>query len=110
MPADKTMSDHFLESIKQQLFEMVLNDLRPTIAKEIYQRRLTVPEASKYTGISEDTIYTLCREKKIPHYRAGAANSKKPKIFFRIESLDKWMEQQERENCPSLYEEEVNAG
>lgn len=89
----------FFNSIKQHLIDAVKKELRPLIAVELDQRRLTVAEASTYTGMSDDTIYALCREKKIPHYKAGSENSRKPKILFRVESLDKWMRQQEKANC-----------
>ncbi|OME23453.1 hypothetical protein BSK57_16370 [Paenibacillus odorifer] len=63
------------------------------------QKRLTVPEAARYLGMSEDTVRTLAREKKIPHYRSGKEGSKNARILFRFQTLDRWMEQQERANC-----------
>lgn len=89
----------FFDSIKQQLVKEVMEEIRPAITVELDQRRLNVAEAAQYTAMSEDTIYTLCREKKIPHYKVGSEHSRKPKIVFRVESLDRWMEQQERDNC-----------
>ncbi|ANY69742.1 hypothetical protein BBD42_27050 [Paenibacillus sp. BIHB 4019] len=89
----------FFASIRKQLFEEVKAQILSEIATELNQRRLTIPEASQYTGISEDTLYMLCREKSIPFYRAGSSKSRKPKIMFRVESLDRWMSQQEKVNC-----------
>ncbi|WP_411735032.1 helix-turn-helix domain-containing protein [Paenibacillus sp. M2] len=73
----------------------------------IDQTRLTVPEAARYLGMSEDTVRVLCREKKLPHYRAGGSTSTKAKILFRVETLDKWMDQQEKENCVGWEGEKV---
>ncbi|MBO7744165.1 MULTISPECIES: helix-turn-helix domain-containing protein [Paenibacillus] len=98
MQFEKETSD-FFKSIKQKLIEEIRGELLPIIYTEVYHHCLTVPDAARYTGLSEDTIYTLCKQKQIPHYRGGAANSKKPKIFFRAGSLDKWMHEQEKENC-----------
>ncbi|MNC53604.1 Helix-turn-helix domain protein [compost metagenome] len=81
-----------MEGLRQKAAEIV--------AIAIDQKRLSIPEASRYTGIGEDTLRTLCQQKKIPFYRSGQAGSKNGKILFRIETLDKWMEQQEKANCP----------
>jgi excisionase family DNA binding protein len=96
---EKITSD-FFASIKQQLIKEIMDELRPAISVELDQRRLSVREAAQYTRMSEDTVRTLCRENRIPHIRAGSANSKKPIILFRIDSLDKWLLQQEQINCP----------
>jgi len=100
----EAFSTDFLASVKQTLINEVKKELLTEITISLSQQRLNVSEAAKYIGVSEDTIYTLCREKKIPHYRGGSGLSKKPKIFFRVESLDKWMSVQEIENCPGWRE------
>lgn len=58
--------------------------------------RMTVKEAAPYIGASEYKLREMVRRKQIPAYRIGN------RIFFRKEALDKWIEQQERENCPGL--------
>ncbi|GIM44454.1 hypothetical protein DNHGIG_00030 [Collibacillus ludicampi] len=52
---------------------------------------MTVQEVAQYIGVCEDTIYNMVREKKIPHMRA------RRRIFFRKDSIDAWMEQQEKQ-------------
>ncbi|MEC0171138.1 helix-turn-helix domain-containing protein [Paenibacillus graminis] len=83
--------------------DQVLNELRQQVAEivavTIDQKRLTVPEAARYLGMSEDTVRQLAREKKIPHYRSGKEGSKNARILFRFQTLDKWLEQQEKANC-----------
>ncbi|WP_438491060.1 helix-turn-helix domain-containing protein [Paenibacillus sp. IHBB 3054] len=71
-----------------------------SLAEVLNQKRLSVTEAAHYTGMSVDTIRTLCQQGQIPFYRSGKAGSKNGKILFRIETLDRWMEQQEKVNCP----------
>lgn len=93
------MNVDYLRDFKQQVIKEVLSELQPVDLVNSSQKRLTTAQAAFYTGLSEDTIYTLCREKQIPHYRGGTETSKKPKILFRKESLDRWMGMQERLNC-----------
>ncbi|GAB7387420.1 hypothetical protein BSNK01_12560 [Bacillaceae bacterium] len=57
---------------------------------------LTVAEAAAYIGVCEDTIYTMVREKQIPHIRV------RRRIFFRKESLDRWMAEQEMKGVNHL--------
>lgn len=47
-------------------------------------------EAAKYIGCSDYTIRQMVRERRIPHYRIGV------KILFTQNSLDKWIEEQEK--------------
>ena len=49
-------------------------------------------EAAKYIGCSEYTIRQMVRERRIPHYRIGV------KILFTKNSLDKWIEEQEKKS------------
>ncbi|BCJ86499.1 helix-turn-helix domain-containing protein [Effusibacillus dendaii] len=51
---------------------------------------MTVNEAAEYLGVHVDTIYTMVREKQIPHVRL------RRRIVFRRETLNEWMSQQER--------------
>lgn len=48
-------------------------------------------DAANYLGVSIDTIYTMVKEKKIPHIRA------RRRILFRTKALDDWMTNQEQE-------------
>lgn len=54
---------------------------------------MTVKEVAEYLGVDEDAIYTMVREHQIPHIRI------RRRIFFRRETLDAWMRQQEEENA-----------
>lgn len=48
---------------------------------------MTVKEAAEYLGLSNDTIYKLCREKGIAHLRVGS------RILFKRERLDEWIDE-----------------
>lgn len=54
---------------------------------------MTVKEAAEYIGVHADTIYTMVREKEIPHFRV------RRRIFFSRETLDSWMREQEKRSC-----------
>jgi hypothetical protein len=98
-------ADGLISALKDQL----LKELEPLLLAKITQQHindlekvtLNITQTAKYTGISKDLLYILCRQKKIPHFKAGAENSSKPTILFRKSSLDFWMEQQESKNYSS---------
>lgn len=87
----------FIEILKtevsEEVLERVLNKLEPLINKRLYNNSFNLKEAAKYVGSSESHMRTLCRQKKIKHYMIGNE--------YRIRQyvLDKWMEQQESDNC-----------
>ncbi|MCG5251592.1 MULTISPECIES: helix-turn-helix domain-containing protein [Brevibacillus] len=56
---------------------------------------LTPAECAKYIGVHRDTIYAMVRKKEIPHFRVRS------RIFFRVESIDAWMREQEQKNTKS---------
>ncbi|MGG4141840.1 helix-turn-helix domain-containing protein [Paenibacillus algorifonticola] len=60
--------------------------------------RMNVKEAAPYIGASEYKLREMVREKLIPAYRIGN------RILFRKATLDKWIEQQERENSGQAVE------
>ncbi|ASS72398.1 helix-turn-helix domain-containing protein [Bacillus atrophaeus] len=53
---------------------------------------LTVQEGAEYFGVHHDTIYTMVREKQIPHFRVRS------RIFFNKYNIDAWIEAQEQAN------------
>ncbi|WP_036633240.1 helix-turn-helix domain-containing protein [Paenibacillus massiliensis] len=89
-----------MTSDQEQALEEVRVEVARIVAVTIDQKRLTVPEAARYLRMSEDTVRELAREKKIPHYRSGKEGSRNARILFRFETLDRWIEQQEKKNCP----------
>ncbi|WP_088033469.1 helix-turn-helix domain-containing protein [Evansella clarkii] len=52
------------------------------------RQTMTVKEVADYIGVHTDTIYTMVREKQIPHLRVRA------RIFFSKETIDNWIKNQ----------------
>ncbi|MCL6571732.1 MAG: helix-turn-helix domain-containing protein [Bacillus sp. (in: Bacteria)] len=50
---------------------------------------LTVQEVAMYLGVHQDTIYTMVRQKQIPHFRI------RRRILFHQETINVWIEKQE---------------
>ncbi|MNN82656.1 Helix-turn-helix domain protein [compost metagenome] len=64
----------------------------------IKRATLSADEAAEYIGISKSLLYIMAKEKSIPWFPIGAAGSQKPQMRFRLSSLDRWMDEQERLN------------
>ncbi len=54
------------------------------------QRIMTVKDLSDYIGVHKDTIYTMVRQKEIPHFKI------RRRIFFSQEAIDIWIREQEK--------------
>lgn len=63
----------------------------------IKRSTLTVSEVAKYIGLSDDFIYILCREKRIPHIKIGS------RILFKRASIDEWLEDKISESVENEY-------
>ncbi|MBM7585804.1 excisionase family DNA binding protein [Bacillus pakistanensis] len=55
------------------------------------RRTLKVQEVADYLGVHQDTIYTMVREKQIPHFKV------RRRILFTVESIDAWIRERESE-------------
>ncbi|WP_338749858.1 helix-turn-helix domain-containing protein [Bacillus sp. FJAT-52991] len=55
------------------------------------RQTMTVQETAEYLGVHTDTIYTMVREKEIPHFRI------RRRIFFTTAAIDNWIRQQEQQ-------------
>jgi excisionase family DNA binding protein len=53
------------------------------------RKTLTVQEVAVYLGVHQDTIYTMVRQKQIPHFRV------RRRILFNQLTIDAWIEKQE---------------
>ncbi|MEX2462030.1 MAG: helix-turn-helix domain-containing protein [Paenibacillaceae bacterium] len=101
MNSEKVANDFFqalVEKLTEHLKPILLEELKKQISTTGPDRTLSIEEAGEYMGISYMLLYRMCKEKSIPHMRAGVKGSKKPKILFCQSSLDKWKRQQEQEN------------
>nr|WP_206763739.1 helix-turn-helix domain-containing protein [Cytobacillus firmus] len=74
-------------------------ELRKFIAKEhkkIQRKTLTAQEVAEYIGVHVDTIYTMVRQKEIPHVRV------RRRILFSIETIDAWMRDLEEKSFNAI--------
>lgn len=53
---------------------------------------MTAIEVAEYIGVCIDTVYSMVREKQIPHIKV------RRRIFFRKDTIDAWMANQEKSN------------
>ncbi|MCY9578723.1 helix-turn-helix domain-containing protein [Paenibacillus alvei] len=52
----------------------------------------SVSEVAEYLNVSTDSIYTMVREKQIPHVRI------RRRIIFSIEVIEEWLREQSKTN------------
>ncbi|MEC1583673.1 helix-turn-helix domain-containing protein [Bacillus subtilis] len=57
---------------------------------------LTPEEAADFLGVHKETIYIMVRNGQIPHFKV------RKKIFFRVDSLNEWIKQQEQNSMKEL--------
>ncbi|KUP23173.1 hypothetical protein AWJ19_22825 [Paenibacillus sp. DMB5] len=67
-------------------------------ADRIKRATLSAEEAAEYIGISKTLLYAMAKARSIPWFPVGAPGSRKPQMRFRLASLDRWMDEQERLN------------
>ncbi|MCS0823168.1 helix-turn-helix domain-containing protein [Cytobacillus firmus] len=60
------------------------------------RKTLTAQEVADYIGVHTDTIYTMVREKQIPHFRV------RRRIFFSLETINAWMRDQEQKSLEAM--------
>ncbi|MEE3679098.1 helix-turn-helix domain-containing protein [Bacillus safensis] len=66
------------------------------------QRTVITPsEAAEFLGIHKETVYIRCRNKELPHFRVGK------KIYFRVDSLNEWINKQINESVQPEKAEEA---
>ncbi|MGG4085193.1 helix-turn-helix domain-containing protein [Bacillus velezensis] len=57
---------------------------------------LSPQETAVFLGVHKETIYSMVRNNQIPHFRVGR------KIFFRVDSLNAWIKEQEENSVLSI--------
>jgi excisionase family DNA binding protein len=59
----------------------------------VTRKTVTAQEVADYIGVHLDTIYTMVRQKEIPHFRV------RRRILFSLETIDAWMRELEEKSC-----------
>lgn len=70
-----------LELLRQEIMEL------KSISLIANKAVLDMNEAVMYTGLVKKTLYNLCRERSIPHYKSATGG----RTYFKKEELDQWM-------------------
>ena len=65
--------------------------------QKVERTTLTTEETAEYLGVSYWLIGQMVRKNEIPHFRVGG------RILFRKQSIDDYMEQQEKIAFDKLY-------
>jgi excisionase family DNA binding protein len=95
-------TDKLLNELKTAFIEEIRPDIQKIIDEQfslkISTATLGVAEAAILLGVTEETIYCMVREKRLPHFFMGSISSRKPKIKFRLAALEQWMIDEERKN------------
>ncbi len=86
------------EQIVAEAAERVRKELEETFVRSYQDRTLNSREAADHLGISTQTLYKLCAEKRIKHIPVGSLRSTKPEFRFRQSVLDTWMREQEEKS------------
>lgn len=60
------------------------------------RQTLTAQEVAEYIGVHLDTIYTMVREKQIPHARV------RRRIIFSKETINAWIREQEQKSIEAI--------
>lgn len=58
----------------------------------LQRNTLTTEEVAEYIGVHKDMIYTMVRQKQIPHFRV------RRRILFNHETIDAWIQEQIKES------------
>jgi excisionase family DNA binding protein len=82
----------FLEPMVNELVdERVKQELEKKLAsinaRNEPERPILIDEAAEMLGYSRSHMYTLCREKKIPHVKKGRW------LYFYVSKLNEWLEE-----------------
>jgi excisionase family DNA binding protein len=69
--------------------EILRNEIRElrTISLLTQKDTLDIDEAALFTGLSKQTLYTMCRTRTIPHYKSQGGK----KTYFKKSELNDWM-------------------
>ena len=63
---------------------------------KLQRKTITAQEAADYIGVCIDTIYTMVRQKEIPHVRV------RRRILFNRDTIDSWMRAQEEKSLEAM--------
>ena len=83
--------------------ELLRNEIRElrTISLIGQKEILEIDEAALMMGLSKQTLYTMCRNRAIPHYKSKGGK----KSYFKKSDLTDWMLHERVDTLTSINEE-----
>lgn len=85
----KFMNDFFEEAVREAERRILA---RFDGVLENADKMLDVSEVAQMFGVSDQTLYSMCRQKKIPHRKFGN------RVVFSAKSLERWGREQDELN------------
>lgn len=89
------------KAMEEKIRDMIREELGRTVL--VQRATMTMEEAAHYIGVSYDTMADIARRKMIPHIQTGGRK------FFRKDTIDNWMSEQEKLNFKPANLEGFNA-
>lgn len=86
--------------------ELLREEIRELKAISIISQKevLDIDEASILTGLAKQTIYTMCRNRTIPHYKSKGGK----KSYFKKSELNDWMLHTKVSTASSIESDSIN--
>ena len=101
----------FMGQFLDELLKVAIDRIKETKPWEEYDKEEAVTvdkvDAAKYLGVSESTINTLLKDNKIPCIRPTGSGGR---VYFRLETLDKWMTTLEEDSLKTVDDLSVSNG
>jgi len=101
----------FMDQFLDELLKVAIERIKESKPWEEHERKeaVTVDKvgAAKYLGVSESTINNLLKDNKIPCIRPTGLGGR---VYFRLNSLDKWMTSLEEESLKSIEDKAFGNG
>ncbi|SLJ92780.1 MULTISPECIES: helix-turn-helix domain-containing protein [unclassified Paenibacillus] len=95
---ESNSSDDFLNDLAKRVAKIILPEVLNEIANkhlsESEDRTLEADEAAAHIKISRVTLYRMCAENLLPHMKIGGKGSRRGKLLFSSNALDKWKRDQ----------------
>ena len=83
--------------------EILRSEIRELKAFSLISQKeaLNLDEAAIITGLSKQTLYTMCKNRAIPYYKSKGGK----KSYFKMSDLTDWMLHERVETLTSINEE-----
>lgn len=74
------------EMVETHVEQILSQKLKETQFSSTEEKPVPVDEISKMLGYSKSHVYTLCKQRKLPHVRKGE------RYYFYVSAVNKWIQ------------------